>query len=530
VEFLQSLNIQKSYDVVVAGGGHNGLIAACYIAKAGRSVLVLEQQDKVGGTAVSEQLFPGIEAQLSVYAYLVGMLPQKIVSDLNLDFQFRQRDPASFSPFEKNGKHQGLLISNSSESITKNSFEQLTGNLNEYDSYCKFHRLQKYLGKHIWPSLLEPMQTREEIKNRFQTEEEKLAWKLFIEQPLGVAIEQFFESDLVRGLVLTDGVIGTFAHPHDPSLQQNRTFLYHLVANGSGDWCVPVGGMGKLTQQLLTQCQKFGVDILNCAEVIKINPDSEQAIVQFQYNNQESYVRGNYILANVAPKKLSQLLPDYVSANDPKDLGSFVKINMVLSKLPRLKANYDPVQAFTGTFHINEGYQNIIHSYNMALQGVIPEQPPGEFYCHSLTDDSILSPPLKAKGYQTLTLFGLEMPYTLFIPDNETNKKKVLTRYLRAVNQYLLDPIEDCIARDENGDFCVDITTPVDVERKMGIPTGHVFHQALSWPFVESQEERGMWGVEIGFDNIFLCGSGAKRGGCVSGIPGHNAAMKIIRS
>lgn len=524
---MQSLNIRKNYDVVVVGGGHNGLIAACYLAKAGRSVLVLEQQDKVGGTVVSEQLFPGIEAELSVYAYLVGMLPQKIISDLNLDFKFRQRDPASFTPFDKNGKHQALLISNSSEIITKNSFEQLTGNSKEYDSYCKFHQLQKSLGKHIWSSLLEPMQTREEIKNSFQTEEEKLAWKLFIEQPLGVAIEELFESDLVRGLMLTDGVIGTFTHPHDLSLKQNRTFLYHLIANGTGDWCVPIGGMGKLTQQLVTQCQKHGVEILNGAEVTKIEPNSGQATVQFQHNNQD-YVSGNYVLVNVSPKKLSQLLTGYEVPNDPKDVGSFVKINIVLSKLPRLKADYDPVKAFTGTFHINEGYQNIIDSYTMASKGLLPEHPPGEFYCHSLTDDSILSPSLREKGYQTLTLFGLEMPYNLFIQDNETTKKKVLASYLKGVNQHLLDPIEDCIAQDENGNLCVDIATPVDVESKMGIPTGHVFHQDLSWPFVEYEEERGMWGVEIGFDNIFLCGSGAKRGGCVSGIPGHNAAMKII--
>jgi len=525
---MLSSNRKKNYDVVIVGGGHNGLIAACYLSKAGRSVLVLEQQDKVGGTVVSEQLFPGIEAKLSVYAYLVGMLPQKIISDLDLDFQFRQRNPASFTPFEKDGKHQGLLISNESEIITKNSFENLTGNLDEYHSYVKFHQLQKSLGKHIWQSLLEPMQTREEIKNRFQTEGEKLAWQLFIEQPLGIAIEEFFQSDLVRGLVFTDGTIGTLTHPYDLSLKQNRTFLYHVIANGTGDWCVPVGGMGKLTEELVVQCQKNGVEILNRAEVTKIEPEKEQATVHFQHDKQEIYVSGNYVLVNLAPKKLSQLLAEYNPPEDPQDEGSFVKINIVLSKLPRLKADCDPVEAFTGTFHINEGYQNLIESYKMARVGVIPEQPPGEFYCHSLTDDSILSPFLRSKGYQTLTLFGLEMPYSLFVKDNETAKQKVLESYLKGVNQYLLDPLEECIARDENGNLCIDMATPVDVESKMGVPTGHVFHHSLSWPFVESEEERGIWGVEIGFDNIFLCGSGAKRGGCVSGIPGHNAAMKII--
>lgn len=525
---MPSSNTEKNYDVVIVGGGHNGLVAACYLAKAGRSVLVLERQDRLGGAVVSEQPFPGVEAKLSVYAYLVGMLPQKIISDLDLNFQFRQRNPASFTPFEQNGKHQGLIVSNDSEAITQQSFEQLTGNSEEYHNYIKFHQLQKSLGKYIWPSLLEPMQTREEMKSRFQTEEEKLAWKLFVEQPLGVAIEEFFDSDLVRGLLFTDGNIGTLTHPHDPSLKQNRTFLYHVIANGTGDWCVAVGGIGKLIEELVGVCKKNGVDILNNAEVTKIEPDKGHATVQFRHNDRESYVQGNYVLANVDPKNLSRLLPGYDDRSDPKDEGSFVKINMMLRKLPRLKAEYDPVEAFTGTFHVNEGYENIIQSYKMASEGVLPERPPGEFYCHSLTDASILSPSLRSQGYQTLTLFGLSMPYSLFVKDNDKLKQEVLERYLQGVNQYLLDPIEECLARDENGKLCVDVATPVDVERELAISTGHVFHRSLSWPFVESEAERGMWGVEIGFDRIFLCGSGAKRGGCVSGIPGHNAAMKVL--
>lgn len=525
---MTSSNSQKKYDVVIVGGGHNGLVAACYLAKAGRSVLVLERQNRLGGAVVTEQPFLGIEAKLSVYAYLVGMLPKKIISDLELNFQFRTRNPASFTPFEKNGKHQGLIISNDSDAITQESFERLTGDLEEYYRYLKFHKLQKSLGKYIWPSLLEPMQTREDMKSRFQTEEEKLAWKLFIEEPLGVAIEEFFDSDLVRGLLFTDGNIGTFTYPHDPSLKQNRTFLYHVIANGTGDWCVPVGGIGKLIEELVRVCKKNGVEFLQDAEVTKINPHKGKATVQFRHNNRESYVDGSYVLVNLDPKNLSHLLTGYDCPNDPKDEGSFIKINMVLKKLPRLKAEDNPIEAFTGTFHVNEGYQNIIQSYQMAAQGVIPERPPGEFYCHSLTDDSILSPSLRSQKYQTLTLFGLSMPYSLFAKDNDKVKQEVLQKYIQGVNQYLLDPIQECLARDENNKLCVDIATPVDVERELAISTGHVFHQSLSWPFVESAAERGMWGVEIGFDNIFLCGSGAKRGGCVSGIPGHNAAMKIL--
>jgi phytoene dehydrogenase-like protein len=135
---------------------------------------------------------------------------------------------------------------------------------------------------------------------------------------------------------------------------------------------------------------------------------------------------------------------------------------------------------------------------------------------------------LAAAGYQTLTLFGVDMPYSLFLENNDQLRPIVMQRYLHGLNQYLDEPIEDCFATDADGNLCVEAKTPVDIERDLNMPRGHIFHNELSWVFADKPEQVGTWGVETDYPNIFMCGAGAMRAGCVSGIPGHNAAMKVL--
>ncbi|MBT3636589.1 MAG: FAD-dependent oxidoreductase, partial [Opitutae bacterium] len=199
-------------------------------------------------------------------------------------------------------------------------------------------------------------------------------------------------------------------------------------------------------------------------------------------------------------------------------------------RLPRLRSGHcTPEQAFAGTFHLNEGYGQMQESYDSSCSGKMPENPPGEMYCHTLTDPSILSSQLQSQGFQTLTLFGLDMPYRLFEKDNQQARDTALQRYLAGINQYLNEPIEECLALDADGKPCIEAMSAVDLENKIHLPKGNIFHGDLSWPFAESEEEVGQWGVETEHPNLFLCGSSAKRGGAVSGIPGHNAAKKVLQ-
>ena len=213
----------------------------------------------------------------------------------------------------------------------------------------------------------------------------------------------------------------------------------------------------------------------------------------------------------------------------PVDEGSVFKINMLLRRLPALKANrYPAADAFCGTFHSDEGYEQMKTSYDQALHGRLPEKTPCEVYCHTLTDDSILSPELRAQGFQTLTLFGIDTPWSLFVRDNETMRTNAEQKFLASMNQWLAEPLEDCLAVTEDGERCIESKTPVDIEDALGLYHGNIFQDAPTFPFATSSEQVGTWGVETEYDNVFFCGSAALRGGAVSGIPGHNAAMKVL--
>jgi len=167
-------------------------------------------------------------------------------------------------------------------------------------------------------------------------------------------------------------------------------------------------------------------------------------------------------------------------------------------------------------------------SYDQAGQGRLPNKTPCEVYCHTLTDDSILAPELREKGFHTMTLFGLDTPWRLFARDNKTMRKLAENKFLESMNQWLEEPLEDCLAVARNGDLCIESKSPVDIEDALGMYHGNIFQDAPTFPFTEKKSQIGKWGVETEFENVFLCGSSAQRGGAVSGIPGHNAAKKVL--
>ena len=241
--------MSASYDVVIIGGGHNGLVAACYLAKAGKSVLILEKEDSLGGATVSQQVFPEYQARLSRYSYLVSLLPQKIIDDLELSFETLGRDVASYTP-EVEG---GLFVSSDWNAQTEESFAALTGSPAEFAAWRTFYNEVLRFAQVVAPTMLAPLPTRSELRAAVNHP----IWDALIEKPIGEVIEERFANDLVRGVVLTDGLIGTFADAHD--FAANRCFLYHLVGNSTGEWRVPKGGMGHLVKELTSKAKSLGV-------------------------------------------------------------------------------------------------------------------------------------------------------------------------------------------------------------------------------------------------------------------------------
>lgn len=526
---VEPSRLKTGYDAVVVGSGHNGLVAAAYLGRAGKSVLVIEKTEDLGGATASKKVFPDYEAYLSRYSYLVSLFPQQIVDDLGLSFKTKRRNTASFTPYSANGLEKGLVLSNVDDSRSQASIREMAGSDSAWSDYQRFLELEKALAAHVWPSMLEPLRSKEDFESKMTTELSKEAWKSFVEEPLGRAIERYAEHDALRGLLMTDGKIGVFSHPHDPSLLQNRCFLYHVVGGGDGEWRVPMGGMRALVDSLVDVCRNSGVDFLTSAEVRAIGVGGQGPHeVSIAMDGEVVHVEAEYVLVNAGPRTFAKILGQAWEAKEENE-GSVIKMNMLLKRLPKVKAEgVSPEEAFAGSFHVDEGYGQMQTSYEAALKREIPDPVPGEIYCHTLTDPSILSPELQKEGYQTLTLFGLDMPYRLFDVDHDERRERVKQLYLEGLDRICAEPFHDCLAVGKDGTPCIEIKTPQDLEAEVDLDQGNIFHDAPSWFYAPSSDEVGTWGVETEFPRVYRAGSSAIRGGAVSGIPGRNAALAVL--
>lgn len=523
--------MKPRYDVVILGAGHNGLVAASYLSRAGLSVLLLEKNDYIGGATTSQRLFPDYDARLSRYAYLVSLFPQKIIRDLGLNLELRRRAIASCTPYVNHAQHGALFFSNLDDEVSRKSVVELTGSDAEFERLKKFYNLPRVFAEQVWDSMLEPLVSKQEMARRFEGNPvAREAWRSLVEEPLGNAVERYLQNDLLRGLVFTDAKIGVFTFPFDPTLLQNRCFLYHLIGNKTGEWKVPVGGMGAVTSELERVGRKSGAELLTNIHVHALDLKGKTRAVEFESNGKRETVEARFLLVNFGRNVLARFTGRFFQP-DRTDEGSVFKINMLLRRLPELKAKRcRPTEAFCGTFHSNESYEQMNASYDQASRGRLPDKTPCEIYCHTLTDDSILAPELRTQGFHTMTLFGLDAPFSLFVRDNENMRRAAEKKFLMSINQWLEEPIESCLALGASDRPCIESKTPVDIEDALGMYHGNIFHNAPTWPFAERREQVGTWGVETEFENVFFCGSSALRGGAVSGIPGHNAAMKVLEA
>jgi phytoene dehydrogenase-like protein len=490
---------RDAYDVVIVGGGHNGLAAAAYVASAGLSVVVIER--------------------------------------LGLGLRLASRSTASYTPVLRNGVAAGLLVERPEGAATRDSFRALTGSDAEYGAWRRFYGQVGDVAAGIAPTLTQPLPRESQVRRQVDPD----LWRDLVERPLGEAVERRFRDETVRGVVATDALIGTFARMRDPSLVQNRCFLYHLIGNGTGEWRVPVGGMGAVTDALAASAAAAGAELVVNAEATAIRSGPGGAEVDVARVDavrvdvadgaRTRALRARIVLANVAPWALAGLLGARQD-QAAKPVGAQLKVNFLLSRLPRLASGMDPRIAFAGTLHLGEDYSALERAYADAAGGEVPGRLPGEVYCHSLTDPSILGD--VSDGTHTLTYFGLHLPATLFAdPATRAERKQLaVARAIASLDEHLADPIESVVARDRGGRPCIEAKIPQDVEADLRMPGGHIFHGDLSWPWADdaallnTPAARG--GVDAGRPNVLLCGSGATRGGAVSGLGGHNAAQAAL--
>ncbi|UTI65647.1 FAD-dependent oxidoreductase [Paraconexibacter antarcticus] len=487
--------------IVIAGGGHNGLVAAAYLARAGRDVLLLEASGALGGAAVSSSPWPGVDVRLSRYSYLVSLFPRWIAADLGVELELVRRRVPAYTPVGDGGVF-GVPGSPFADAVAR-------------------------LAPAVFASLTEPLRSEADLR---ALAGDDATWDALVRRPLGATLRAAHAGDDVGlGIVATDALIGTFTSIDDPARLANRCFLYHVIGGGTGDWDVPVGGMGAVTGALAGAARAAGARLVTGARVTAVASDADGVAVTVTdpATGAARSVAADRLLANLAPHVLDRLRGRPAAAPAPE--GAQLKVNLLLARLPRLRdPAVDPADAFAGTFHVNESASQLDAAYAQAAAGRIPDVVPCEIYCHSLSDPTILGPDLRAAGAHTLTCFALHLPARLFTADPEGAREATLAATLASLDSVLAEPITDCVLRGPDGAPCVEARSPVDLERDLGLPGGHIFHRDLQWPFAETEAEVGTWGVETDDPRILLCGAGARRGGGVSGIPGHNAAMAVL--
>jgi phytoene dehydrogenase-like protein len=495
-------SLPATTDILIAGGGHNGLVAAAYLAQAGRRVLLLERNATLGGAAVSASPWPGVDVRLSRYSYLVSLFPRQIATDLGIDIPLVRRRVPAYTPVGDGG----VL------GVPSSAFAQRVA----------------AMAPRLFASLTQPLRSAADLR---ALAGDDATWDALVARPLGEALRAAHPGDDVGlGIVSTDALIGTFTTIDDPSLLANRCFLYHVIGGGTGDWDVPVGGMGALTTALAEAAATAGADLRTGVQVTGVDAYDDGVQVTVADGDGTHVITADRLLSNLAPAVLEELRGGRTGA-DPRRRpeGSQLKVNLLLHRLPRLRdTSIDPADAFAGTFHVNESATQLQVAYEQAAGGEIPDVVPCEIYCHSLSDPSILGPELRASGAHTLTCFALHLPARLFREHPDRAREAALRATLASLDSVLAEPIMDCVARDAEGRPCVEARSPVDLEADLALPGGHIFHRELQWPFAERPEEVGTWGVETDHPRVLMCGAGARRGGGVSGIPGRNAAMAVL--
>lgn len=520
--------MSSTYDVVVVGAGHNGLVSAAYLARAGLRVLVLERLSSVGGAAAATTAFEGHRALLPRYASLVWLMPPEILEDLDVEARLAPRSMASYTPVVRDGRAGGLVVENPEGRATRNSFIALTGGGREYDVWCSFYSEAVALARAVAPTLLQPLPTERAVAESVDPG----TWREFVTVPLGQVIERRFADDTVRGIVAADALRGTFTSMNADSLAQNRAFLYALLGHGSGAAQVPVGGMGALSQGLAESAARAGAEVRLEAGVRAIRAGDESAEVSWDDASGSHTVEARFVLADVAPWVLHILMGE---RDDPatKPAGAHVNVNFLLDRLPRLRSGLDPAVAFAGTLHVASEYSTIEASYAEAAAGRVPSRIPASFVCPTLTDRSVLGDGA-GPAQHTLTLTTLNTPASLFDASSPLTKGTVVARAIAALDAHLVDPLESCLAVDAAGRPCMDANVPQDFEHELAMPGGHPHHGDLEWPWTSNRARLDtpaqQWGVQTDHAPVLLCGAGARRGGAVSGIGGHNAAQAVLAS
>jgi phytoene dehydrogenase-like protein len=522
------------YDAIIIGGGHNGLVAAAYLARAGRKVLVLERRELVGGCAVTEEIWPGY--RVSTAAYLTSLLQERIVRDLELErFGYRvdAKDPAFFSAFP-DGSHFFMWQDRAKTLAEIGKFSQHDAAV--YPAYeDQIERISRLVEQLLltapppFPpagigSLVEYLKLAGKLRGL--APKDMIALVKIFTASAAEFLDEWFLSPEVKVTLATDGVIGANGGPRSPGTAY--ILLHHCmggVAGHRGLWGFVRGGMGAVSESIAASARMKGAEIRTGAPVARVLVRNNRAYGVALESGEE--IEGSMVASGVDPKvtflrlvEERQLDPDFVAAIRKFRIeGTSCKINLALNGLPEFTA-YPGASGphHRATMHICPDIEYVEHAWDDAKYGRPSERPLLELTVPTMYDPS-LAPP----GKHIMGIFLQYAPYTLSAGTWDELREPFGDRVISLIEEYAPN-IRQIVEHRQ-------VLTPLDLERRFGITGGNIFHGEMSLDQMFVMRPVGGWArYRTPVPGLYLCGSGAHPGGGVMGAPGYNCARMMLRA
>jgi phytoene dehydrogenase-like protein len=507
----------ESYDAIVVGAGHNGLVCANYLARENLKVLVLERSDRIGGACVTEELFSGFH--ISTASYSLSLLLPDIIEELDLRLDVRPKDPELFAPTDGGG---GLILwkdpAKRHEAVARFSGR-------DADALPKFEELFEEASKRLRPLLTYPA-TRKQARRAFRRSEVPDLFARTVDGSIADLCEEYFETDLMRGLMASQGIIGSAAGPRTPG--SAYIYLHHafgMATGTSGVWGFVRGGMGAITSQLADRLRAAGGEIRTEAEVAGVKLDGRRRAGGVILAGGEE-IDAPVVCSNADPKRSVALLKD---AGLPREFtedvellptdGTVVKVNCALSGLPRFNGMGDakvPGPEHLGTITISPSIDYLEDACAAAAEG----RPAENMFCEAWIQTAS-EPELAPQGKHTLSIFAQYAPLELAEGSWDERRDEIGDLVIASIERHapgLIGLIEDRL-----------VLGPPDLEARFGLTGGNIFHGEILPEWLFEKRPVPTWHrYRSPLPGFYMCGSGTHPGGGVCGAPGRNAARAVL--
>jgi phytoene dehydrogenase-like protein len=512
--------VNQKYDALIVGGGHNGLVAAAYLARAGFSVCVLERYHAPGGAAFTQEIHPGFH--LSEGSYVLSLMPRKILDELGAwdGIELIGRNPRFFMPFPDG---RSLTSWEEEDRFLKEIAAFSKRDAAAYPHYDAFvERASEVMDRYI----LRSSPTFAEFASNFKTADDARVFQKMVLGSAADVAEYFFESEQMQAVACAFGVIGTFRGPRDAGTAYVK--LYHAMGNVTGkrgQWAYVKGAMGAVSRSLAAAATRHGATIETNADVTQICIENSRATGAVTADGREFHAR--VVLSNADPQRTylklvdgNQLPTEFVADIRAIQITSPVmKINMALDALPRyIAAGDDQQRAYTGGVFIAPSIDYFQRAYEQARNGHPADQP---FF--SVHTQSAVDPMVAPEGKHTLSIFTQYFPYELADGTWDERREEIADRVLDHFATFAPNIGEVVLKRQ--------VLSPPDIEERFGLTGGHIFQgELVPEQAFDMRPVPGSSTYEGPIHGLYLCGSGAWPGGCVMGAPGHNAAHEAIEN